>query len=85
MNLNHLLVETCSCLVFAEDAQEKVGSWKMSLTAPPPVPAASPAKPAEGSPGPEGNLTIDRAGKRRAAQLRVLVLAEDKTGLKPWF
>ncbi|KAM7334193.1 hypothetical protein ACRRTK_007513 [Alexandromys fortis] len=38
MNLNHLLVETCSCLLFVDmhkvDAQEKVGSWRTSLTAP---------------------------------------------------
>lgn len=71
INLNHLLVETCSCL-FSVDVhpvavQEKVGSRQMTVTAQPPVPHVNLAWPPEGSRVLDGGaLAIERLEKRQA-------------------
>lgn len=58
MNLNHLLVETRSCLVFMDmhkvGAQKKVGSWRVSLTAPPPGTGCEPSQACRGFPKSRG-------------------------------
>lgn len=61
------------------DAQEKIGSWQMVVTAQPPVPHVNPAWPPEGSPVLEGGaLAIEclEAGRQLSSSQAGDTIAE---------